>query len=275
METNPDNCRSSAGRVCVKRVFSPALVIILIAIFSFACNRIPTVVRVPVSPENIKKANRTAKEGDLSFARGNYYAALIKYLEAGRLNPNSEFISNKLGITYSKLEFYTEAEAAFMRCIGLNRKYPYPYNNLGSVYFALDEKKNAEKQFKKAIGMKGDVASFHMNLGTLHFERGKFEKAMEEWREGLRLDPSIMDRSTAISLVAAGNQEFAMEKRYSMARLYASLGAVDLALENLHEALNAGFTDLQAILAESDFDPIREEEKFVAFIKTARLLLQP
>jgi tetratricopeptide (TPR) repeat protein len=233
------------------------------------------VARVPVSPENIKRANETAKEGDLSFARGNYYAALIKYLEAGRLNPNSEFISNKLGITYSKLEFYTEAEAAFMRCIGLNRRYAYPHNNLGSVYFALDEKKKAERQFKRAIGLKKDVASFHMNLGTLYFEKGKFDDAMEEWRNGLRIDPSIMDRSTAISLVASGNQEFAMEKRYSMARLYASMGAVDLALENLQEALNAGFTDLQAILNESDFDPIREEEKFVAFIKTARLLLQP
>lgn len=265
----------SERRTLLKRVFGYISLIILIAAFSSACNRIPTVARVPVTPENVRKANQAATRGDLFFARGEVYAALIKYLEAGRLNPNSEQISNKLGITYSQLEFYTEAEAAFKRSIGLKRNYAQPYNNLGSVYFALDDKKQAEKYFKRAISIEADIASFHMNLGTLYFERGKFDQALDEWRYGLKLDPNIMESSSAINLVASSTQEYSMEKRYSMARLYASMGAVDPAVENLQEALNEGFTDLQAIMTEHDFDPIREEEKFVAFMKTASLLLQP
>jgi tetratricopeptide (TPR) repeat protein len=275
METKVGSSSSSVGRPQLRRANGPALAILLLGLFAFACNRIPTVARVPVSPEDVRRANEVAGEGDLSFARGDFYAALIKYLEAGRLNPNSEFIYNKLGITYSKLEFYTEAEAAFRRCIGLNRQYPFPYNNLGSVHFAAGDKKDAERMYKRAINIDKQVASFHVNLGTLYFEKEKFSQAMEEWRIGLRLDPDILSKSGAISLVASGNQEFTMEKKYSMARLFASLGEVDQALENLQEALNAGFTDLEAILVEPDFDPIRQDQKFIAFMKTARILLQP
>ena len=84
------------------------------------------------------------------------------YLDASRSNPNSEYIHNKLGITYSQLKYYREASDAFYRSIVLNPKYPFSYNNLGSVYFALDEKKRAEANFKKAISLNPNVASFHI-----------------------------------------------------------------------------------------------------------------
>ena len=110
---------------------------------------LPRVVRVPVPAEDIIKANECARDADLAFARRDFYASLIKYLEAAKPNPNSEFIQNKLGITYSQLKYYTEATNAFQRSIGLNPKYPYSYNNLGTVHFATGEKKEAEKLFKR------------------------------------------------------------------------------------------------------------------------------
>jgi len=241
-----------------------------------ACGeRVPRVVRVPVSPEDVMRANQAAKEGDLYFARRDFYAALIKYLEASRLNPNSEFIYNKVGITYSQLKFYTEAASAFYRCIGLNSKYAYPYNNLGSVYFASDDKKKAEKYFKKAIGLNEKIASFHINLGTLYFEKKEFERGMAELKLGLSLDPNIMNRSEAISLAASGSQESATERNYLMARLYASVGDAQRAVDSLELALNGGFTDLDAIIQEPDFDPIRKDKLFLDFMQNAELLLRP
>lgn len=235
----------------------------------------PKVVRVPVTPEAIIHANEAAREGDLAFARKDFYAALIKYLEASRNNPNSEYIFNKLGITYSQLKYYTEATAAFQRSIGLNPKYPYSYNNLGSVYFASSDLKKAERYFKKAIGMNGEVGSFHVNLGTLYFERKKYDKGMAEWRKGISLDPGILTKSEGISLAASSTKGPSVERSFFMARLYASMGDADRAIEALRQALSAGFTDFDAIRSEPDFDPIRQNEKFVAFMQTAALLTKP
>jgi len=233
----------------------------------------PAVVRVPVSAENIRLANAAFQEGERAFNRKDYYAGLIKYLEAGRLNPNSHFIFNKLGIAYSRLQYFKEATTAFERAIALDPKYAYSYNNLGSVYFATDNRKKAEKYFRKAISLNAKDASFHINLGTLFFETGKFEKGLEEWRRGLSLDPEIMKRSEGSGLVAATTQKNNAQRNYFMARLYAAAGDVERALENLQLALKEGFTDLEALQTETDFNPIRKDEKFVEFMKQARLLL--
>ncbi len=246
---------------------------LLASLFLLGCP--PKVVRVPVQAEDIIRANEAAKEADLAFVRKDHYAALIKYLEAARHNPNSEYIYNKLGITYSQLRYYTEAIAAFQRSIALNPKYPYSYNNLGSVYFALDDKRKAEKNFKKAISLNPNVASFHVNLGTLFFEKKKFEKGKEEWKQGLALDPTILGKTEGISLVAAGSRSSPSEKNYYMARLFASIGDAERAVQSLQQALNAGFSDIEAIRKEPDFDPIRQDEKFQAFMKTAVLLTKP
>ena len=246
--------------------------LIAMALLSSACPQ--PVVRVPVSTEDVIKSNQVALEADLAFAKKDQYAALIKYLEAGRLNPNSEYIQNKIGITYSQLKFYPDAASAFLRSIGLNPKYPYPYNNLGTVYFATADKKKAERYFRKAISLNPNVASFHVNLGTLYFENKKFAKGMEEWKKGLALDPTVMGKNEGISL-AAGGRGNPSEKSYFMARLYASMGDVVHAVESLQQALNAGFTNIALIAQEKDFDPIRRDERFLEFMKTAAVITRP
>jgi hypothetical protein len=57
-----------------------------------------------------------------------------------------------------------------------------------------------------------------------------------------------------------------------MARVYASMGDVDRAVDNLQQALNSGFTDIDAIRREPDFDKIRQETRFVAFMQQASLI---
>ena len=232
-------------------------------------------VQVRIQAEDIIRANEAAKEADLAFVRKDHYAALIKYLKTARYNPNSEYIYNKLGISYSQLRYYPEAVAAFQRSIALNSKYPYSYNNLGSVYFALDDKRKAERSFKKAISLNPNVASFHVNLGTLYFEKKQFAKGKEEWRQGLGIDPTILSKTEGISLVAAGTKSSPSEKNYYMARLFASMGDAAQAVHSLQQALNAGFTNIEAIRKEPDFDPIRQDEQFREFMRTATLLGKP
>jgi tetratricopeptide (TPR) repeat protein len=258
------------------REHPPAKFVIVGLLFLVGCLAVLSgcrkVVRVVVSQEDIQKAFEVSQEGDLAFGRKDYYAALIKYLEAVRLNPNAEVIYNKLGIAYSQLKYYEQAKDSFLRAIELNRKYPFPYNNLGSVYFAQRNLKKAEKYFKKAISLKGDEASFHMNLGSVHMERKKSKKALEEWRKALALDPNILSGTGSVSLV--GLTTSTMERRYFMARLLASSGKVDQAIESLKQAIAEGFTNVDQIRKEPDFDPIRHDKRFVDFMENAAVLIK-
>jgi tetratricopeptide (TPR) repeat protein len=249
-----------------------SLLPILLAIQFLATGCPPPVVRVPVPPEDVIKANQVAGEADIAFAKKDYYAALIKYLESGRLNPNSEFIFNKIGISYSQLKYYSDAVFAFNRAIALGPKYPFAYNNLGTVYFARDDKRNAEKYFKKAIGVNPNIASFHINLGTLYVEKRQLEKGLAEWRKGLAIDPSVLRRSEAINLAAASGNPNSPEKMYIMARILASIGDIEHSIESLKKALENGFTNIGAIRTEKDFDPIRQDERFKKFMEGAALL---
>jgi tetratricopeptide (TPR) repeat protein len=254
----------------IRRILETAFILIL----SAAAGCRPAVVHVKVSPEDLKRANAAITEGDIAYARKDYYAALIKYLEAGRLNPNSEYAYNKIGITYSHLKFYPEAIAAYTRSITLNPKYPYSYNNLGSVYFASGDKKKAESYIRKAIGMKEDEPSFHVNLGMLLMENKKYDKGLQELRKAISLDPDVFKRSDIDSLAAASSQLNNAERCYAMARFFASAGNADLAVENLQQALSNGFTNLEAIRTEHDFDSIRQNDKFIAFMKYAAQIIK-
>src|SRR5262245_62061211 len=271
--TTPPGRHIARRRVHRARLATIVLPLLLAVMLQVGCR--PPIVRTPVPAEKILVANEAAREADIAFARRDFYAALIKYLEATRSNPNSEYIYNKLGITYSQLQYYPEATNAFERAIGLNPKYAYPYNNLSSVYFAASEKGKAERFFRNAISLNPNVASFHVNLGTLYFEKKKMDKGMEEWRKGIALDSSILGKTEGISLVAAGSKRSSTDKNYFMARLFASMGDAERAVDNLQQALNAGFTNIDAINKERDFDPIRENQKFQSIMRSAALLPQP
>jgi tetratricopeptide (TPR) repeat protein len=248
------------------------LLLILTGVFSIACLH-PKAARIAVTEEDALRANEASHDGDVAFGRKDYYAALIKYLEAVRLNPNSDNMYNRLGIVYSQLKFYEEAKGAFQRAIALNPKFSYAINNLGSVFFAQRNLKKAEKYFKKAISLKGSEAPFHMNLGSIYLERKKLDKAMAEWRKALALDPDILSKSSAVILTGGGSSS-PKERDYFIARLYAAGGNVESAIASLKQAIADGFSDIEEIEKQHDFDPIRQDARFVEFMKEISLLIK-
>ncbi len=229
----------------------------------------PKIARVPVSDEDLIKSSRLAQEGNEEYQNREFYPALIKYLMAGELNPNSEYISNRIGMAYLQLEYREAAITAFQRSIALNSKFPFPFNNLGSAYFADGNYKKAEKYFKKAIKLKKDEASFYLNLGNLYFEKNKPEEGLEEWRKSLSLDPEILTKSDSIGVAISGGGIALKERNYFMARVYAAAGDIPRTIESLENALLNGFSDIESIEKNPEFDPIRKDARFVKFMESA------
>jgi tetratricopeptide (TPR) repeat protein len=229
-------------------------------------------VRVPVTDQNIQRSIELAQEGDIAFNRKDNYAALIKYLAAVRLNPNNENFLNRLGINYVQLNLYDEARRAFQNALDLNPKLSFAWNNLGSVYFFQRKLKRAEKYFKKAIRLKPDEASFHVNLGKLYLDKKKVADAKIEWNKAVALDPGAMAQNSGVSLAVAGTPP--MRYYYHIACFFASKGSVDLAIENLQLAYSNGFSNIKAIEKEPDFNSIRQETRFVEFMKDLSLQIK-
>jgi tetratricopeptide (TPR) repeat protein len=251
-------------KILLTAVLSLAIVVLL-----SGCHQ---TIHVSASTEDILRANEASKEGDTAFGRKDFYAALIKYLESVRLNPRNEYVHNKLGITYSQLRYYEQAEAAFFLSIKLNPRYPYSYNNLGSVYFAQKNLKQAEKYFKKAISLKDDEASFHMNMSSIHLERKRYDKAKAEWRRGLSLDPDVLSKNVSVSLMS--DSATMIQRQYFLARMSASSGDVEEAIKHLELAINNGFTDIDSIRNDPEFDQIRKDQRFVHFMENAGPLIR-
>lgn len=251
----------------------PAFLLLLALALQVSCS--PKTVKVAVSPESLLKAAEATREGDAAFERKEYYAALLKYLAAFRLNPQSEHLNNRLGLTYAQLNLYGEASEAFRRAIVINKKYPYAYNNLGSIYFAQKNYRKAEKYFKKAIQINANEASFHLNLGSVYFEKKKREAAIAAWRRSYELDPNIFSKPTSVSLSSSGSS--LMERYLFLARLTAAAGNVEATIENLKQAFNKGFTDIDEIRKSRDFEPVRDDPVFGKFLEEAAqwLKLQP
>jgi tetratricopeptide (TPR) repeat protein len=254
----------------LRKILSSGLFLVFVFVFAIDCFQ--KEVRVAVTPESILKANEAAAAGDAAFERKEFYAALIKFLEAYRLNPNSEYLCNRLGIAYSQLSLYGEATQVFHRAIALNKKYAYPYNNLGTVYFAQSNFRRAEKYFKKAISINGKEAAFHLNLGSLYLERKKRDKAMAEWRKSFALDPNIFSKRNVANVSTSGIS--LTERYFFLARIMAASGNLEAAIENLKLAFNNGYANIEEINKSPDFDLIRNDERFNQFMQDVTIWLK-
>ena len=170
------------------------------------------------------------------------------------------------------MKYLDKAAASFSRSIELNPKYPYPYNNLVSVFLAQNSLKRAAKYLRKAISLKGDEASFHLNMGYSRSERKRRDKAMVEWHKALALDPKILSKNVTVNLISS--TAATMERRYFTARILASVGDVESAIENLQIAIADGFSNIESIRKEPDFDSIRNDKRFIEFLENAETMIR-
>jgi tetratricopeptide (TPR) repeat protein len=109
-------------------------------------------------------------------------------------------------------------------------------------------------------------------MGYLYLERKRRDKAMVEWHKALALDPKILSKNVTVNLISS--TAVTMERRYFTARLLASVGDVESTIENLQMAITDGFSNLESIRKEPDFDPIRNNKRFIEFLENAETMIK-
>jgi len=231
-----------------------------------ACGGPERIVKLPVPREDVLHAYRLMAEGDEMALAGQSHFALLKYLEASRLNPYYEVIFNKLAIAYSRLQQFPQAEKAAERAIRLEPRYASAHNTVGIVYLANLSNQRAIRSFQEAIRLMPEEANFYVNLGQAYLREEKYQEGLRAYQKALEIDPDILDNADVIELTPQTNEVVTEERLYQMARVFAELGNKQSCLEYLGKALSAGFSDGRRLLSDTAFEDLYEDAEFIDLI---------
>ena len=221
--------------------------------------KVPTAVPTSLSLNSTASSLKMEAQGDLLMIHGSYAAAIDAYQKAW---PRSSVLWNKTGLAYHHLFALDEAMKDYQLAIMLDPHYADAYNNLGAVYHGKREFGMAERMYKRSLKYQPRAAVTYCNLGTAYFAESKYKQGVKAYRKAMQVDPQVFHLTQRQQVQAASSREERMAMAYNLAKLYASEGRNDDALEALQKALFNGFNDRKRLLNDREFASLRETPEF-------------
>jgi len=192
-----------------------------------------------------------------------YLDALDYYRAALAKEANNARLLNKVGITQLMMQHYRESRKSFERSIKADRTFADAFNNLGVVLYEERKYAAAIKQYHKAVELDNSSASFFSNLGAAYFSKKEFEQAILAYEHALELDPEVFQRTSRGGVQAQlPSPEDRARYDYTVARLYAKMGAAERSLEYLRKAMEDGYKDLKNVYKDVEFSELRKDPRF-------------
>jgi tetratricopeptide (TPR) repeat protein len=105
-----------------------------------------------------QSAEEWLTQGDVSFKKGDFTAALSSYTEAVGIDGTNPEAFRKRGSAYGRLELYDEAIADFTRAIELLPTDAAAYYGRGINYYSLGQNDLALPDFKAACELGDELA---------------------------------------------------------------------------------------------------------------------
>jgi len=136
---------------------------------------------------------------------------------------------------------YEEAISEYRAALKLDSESPFVYNALGLALAAVGDLKGALKAFNKALALNPELTDVYNNMGMVYAESGQRDKAFEAFGRAVR-NPTYLTPEKALYNIGNlyledGNAELAMmhfkravEKKPEFSLGYRGLGKVHLLL---------------------------------------------
>ena len=199
------------------------------------------------------------ERADLYMVRKRCVAkAIDTYRSAG----NTAALWNKIGIAYHQLGQKEAAKQSYERAIKLDKRDADAINNLGTIFYSEKKYRTAIALYNKAISISPDAASYWSNLGTAYYARGKFDEMTKAYTRAIQLDPDVFETHGSVGTrMLDRSVEDRARYHYEIARMYATAGKNDLAIQYLRKALEEGFKEKDK-LQSKEFSGLREMQEF-------------
>lgn len=220
----------------------------------------------------------------MNLKQHDYQKAEQHFLLGIEAAPQISSLHSNLGVLYSKMGRWKDAESEFRKSIAL-RPYPLGYSNLGTALFYEGKYADAAGQFEKATELQPANPVNWGNLGDARWQltgernraREAFEKARTLANQKLIVNPENADLRSNYALYLAKlgqtkdtEREIAaavaqapedMDVVFYSARVYAVMGDLPRAFAALKKCLALGH-EPREIEEEPDFSPLRQDPRY-------------
>jgi adenylate cyclase len=203
------------------------------------------------------------------------------------LDPDLAEAHSACGLAASLSKLYSQAEREFQAAVRLNPHLFEAYYFYGRTCFVQGKLEEAARLFEQAESVKPDdcqaaslLAFTCRTLGQVGRAEAAYCRTLAKVRKQLELNP---DDSRAIylgatALMELGNPAEGLEwaRRsydldpddpyivYGIACFHSRMGMIEEAVTCFEQAVRAGFSHVEWIKNDSDFDPIRDHPRFLA-----------
>jgi tetratricopeptide (TPR) repeat protein len=143
--------------------------------------------------------------GHVYLGLQNPHKACDEFRAALRMDFSDAGLWCDLGHTFSLMEQYTDALAAFLRALHLEPDMPLYAYNVGNAYLAMNEPEKALPYLMKAVQRDPDSSLAHYNLGLAFLTLHKYEESAIASMAALREDPHMFSQKTNIGMGATTN----------------------------------------------------------------------
>lgn len=169
----------------------------------------------------------------------------------------------------------------FEKATTVDPKYGAAQLNLGQAYERANRSDDAIGAYRKSIELEPRNFFARNNLGVLYSKKGMHDQAIAEFQDALKIDPNnamalknleMAKKNKATTLeregVIARAEKDASAKpgdptpAYQLARVYATYGRKEEAIEWLGKAIQKGYKDLAYVRTDPAFAHLREERDF-------------
>ena len=193
----------------------------------------------------------------LYLALGQVDESLAESQQALALDPLNPRIGMHLCVHYVAAHRYEDALAACRRGLELDPNFPDSHAKLGSVYVAQARYADAANEVEREMTISGRRPEYEMQLAVIEAARGHALQARTILHDIERRVPT------------------AHQPLVTMAAVDLRLGDVSAALARLEDAYVNHSSEIEALLLDPEFDPIRSDPRFQALLAKVGLSGDP
>jgi superkiller protein 3 len=215
---------------------------------------------------------------------GRYEEAISSYDKAVEFKPDYHEAWNNRGYSLDDLGRYEEAISSYDKAVEFKPDYHQAWYNRGISLDNLGRYEEAISSYDKAVEFKPDYHQAWYNRGNSLGNLGRYEEAISSYDKAVEFKPDLHEAwyNRGISLGKLGRYEEAIssydkavefkpdkhEAWYNKACSYSLQGNIEQAIENLKTAISLNLDKYREMAkTDSDFDAIREDERFQELIK--------